>query len=393
MLRRRAALSGMLLPLVPACGSALAPARQARDASEPAPSPDAEGRRKDSGERATPDAGTLEADASESAPDAATAQPDAGVDQATPDASAEGGLQRIGFGSCNRMDQGSQAFWDTIIGRKPEVFLFLGDAIYVDHGDTYPKLAAVPGFQKLMGMVRPYVIWDDHDYCGNDTNSSCAQKDAAKTRFLDFWSARGAVPMDSPRRSRPGNYDATIVGPPGREVQIIMLDNRYFKGNPPGGTILGMAQWDWLAQELKKPARLRLLMSGMELISTSTTPEGWGLFKDEQQHLYDTLKASGATGLMILSGDKHYCEISRRDDLGLGFPLYDFTSSPMNAPPEPLEANKYRDSPGASISDHNFGMITIDWTAADPTVHVEIIHSFKGTLMLEKRLTLGMLGD
>jgi hypothetical protein len=64
----------------------------------------------------------------------------------------------------------------------------------------------------------------------------------------------------------------------------------------------------------------------------------------------------------------------------------------MNAPPEALEANRYRDSPGASISDHNFGMITIDWSQADPRVLVEIIHSFKGTLMLEKRLSLGMLG-
>jgi alkaline phosphatase D len=392
MLRRRSALSGMLLPLIPACGSAVRSAREEPDAGETAPPDGQAPKGNDATARVPPDAGPVADGAAP--PDGSESPPDAAVDQATAaDASAEGGLTRIGFGSCNRMDQGSQAFWDTIVGKKPEVFLFLGDAIYVDHGDTYPKLAAVPGFQKLMAATRPFVIWDDHDYCGNDTGASCADKDGAKKRFLDFWSARGAIPMDSPRRTRVGNYDSAIVGPPGREVQLLMLDNRYFKGNPPGGTILGMAQWDWLAGELRKPAKLRLLMSGMELISTSTTPEGWGLFTGEQQHLYDTIKASGAKGLMILSGDKHYCEISRRDDLGLGYPLYDFTSSPMNAPPEPLEANKYRDSPGASISDHNFGLITIDWSQADPTVHVEIIHSFKGTLMLEKRLTLGMLGD
>src|SRR5690348_6178779 len=228
MLRRRSALSGMLLPLVPACGSAMAPARSEPDAAdESPPSPDAEARRNDTGEPAPPDAPDAAAHPADTATAGDTAEPtppDAAAEPAAPDASAAGALQRIGFGSCNRMDQGSQAFWDTIIGRKPEVFLFLGDAIYVDHGDTYPKLAAVPGFQKLMGKVRPYVIWDDHDYCGNDTNSSCAQKDAAKTHFLDFWSPRGAIPMDSARRTRPGNYDAAIVGPPGREVQIIMLD-------------------------------------------------------------------------------------------------------------------------------------------------------------------------
>jgi alkaline phosphatase D len=153
-----------------------------------------------------------------------------------------------------------------------------------------------------------------------------------------------------------------------------------------------MQQWTWLEAELRKPARLRIVMSGMELISTSTTPEGWGLFKPEQQHFYDVLKASGAKGVIVLSGDKHYCEISRRDDTGIGYPLYDFTSSPMSAPPEALEANMYRDGAASSISDYNFGTITIDWAAADPTVHVEIIHAIKGMLMLERKLTLGGLG-
>src|SRR5439155_23097060 len=140
---------------------------------------------------------------------------------------------------------------------------------------------------------------------------------------------------------------------------------------------LGAAEWTWLEGELKKPARLRLLMSGMELMSTSTTPEGWGLFPKEQQRVYDVLEAAQAKGVIILSGDKHYAEISKRD-VGLGYPLYDFTSSPLSAPPEPLEANQYRDGASASISDHNFGLITIDWAAADPTLHIEMIQSYTG---------------
>jgi alkaline phosphatase D len=393
MFRRRTVLSGMLLPIVPACGSVVGertPPPAGDDAGEPGTPPGADATAAD---RAGPADGRADSPGPDAgaSPDAAPA--DTAADQAgAADASAAGALQRIGFGSCNRMDQGSQAFWQTIIGRQPEAFLFLGDAIYVDHGDTYPKLWAVAGFKQLMAMSRPFVIWDDHDYGGNDTNSSYGDRAGAKKRFLDFWSARGAIAMDSPRWTREGNYDATIVGPPGREVQFLMLDNRYFKGNPPNGMLLGNEQWAWLAGELRKPARLRILMSGMELISTSTTPEGWGLFKNEQQRFYDTLKDSGAKGLLILSGDKHYCEISRRDDLGLGYPLYDFTSSPMNAPPEPLEANKYRDTPDASISDHNFGLITIDWAAADPTLHIQLIHATRNTVLLERRLTLSALG-
>jgi alkaline phosphatase D len=300
-------------------------------------------------------------------------------------------IERIAFGSCNYVSN-DQGFWGQIAARRPQLFLALGDIIYVDHGEKYEQLAAVPGFKQLMAMTRPLVIWDDHDYGGNDTGSSFGDKVGAKKRFLDFWTQFGGVAPDSPRRERAGNYDAVIVGPPDRAIQVVMLDNRSFKGNPPGGSVLGDAQWTWLAEELRKPARLRIIMSGMEQISSSTTPEGWGLFLSEQQRLYDVIKAAQAKGAFIVSGDKHYTEISRRD-VGLGYPLYDFTSSPMSAPPEPIEANKYRDAPASIVSDNNFGFITLDWAAADPTVHVEMVQSTRGTVLLDKTVTLGQLGN
>jgi alkaline phosphatase D len=415
MFRRRTALSGVLLPLLPACVPAQteAPTRDSGSGSGGSGSGGKSASGGSSGggsggQSASGGSGTGGSSGGNSgsgggsggsAPDGdagGTPSPDGqagsvvdgGGDDTGPAAEA---LTKIGFGSCNRLEM-NQGFWPRIVERKPQAFLFLGDAIYVDHDNTYPQLAGIAGFKSLMAMVRPFVIWDDHDYGGNDTGASYKDKVGAKKRFLDFWASYGAIPMGSPRWTREANYDANIVGPPGKEVQIIMLDNRTDKGSPPGGSVLGMQQWTWLEAELRKPARLRIVMSGMELISTSTTPEGWGLFKPEQQHFYDVLKASGAKGVIVLSGDKHYCEISRRDDTGIGYPLYDFTSSPMSAPPEALEANMYRDGAASSISDYNFGTITIDWAPADPTVHVEIIHALKGTLMLERKLTLAGLG-
>ena len=411
MFRRRTALSGVLLPLLPAClpAEAEAPSQEPRGGSGGSgsgtggKSPGSGGQAgSGSGGQGSGGAGSGGHSGSGGGSGGSPADGDAGATSASETGSVvDGGgddtgpaaeaLTKIGFGSCNRLEM-NQGFWPQIIARKPQVFLFLGDAIYVDHENTYPQLAGIAGFKSLMAMVRPFVIWDDHDYGGNDTGASFKDKAGSKKRFLDFWAGYGAIPVGSPRWTREANYDANIVGPPGKEVQIIMLDNRTDKGSPPGGSVLGMQQWTWLEAELRKPARLRIVMSGMELISTSTTPEGWGLFKPEQQHFYDVLKASGAKGVIVLSGDKHYCEISRRDDTGTAYPLYYFTSSPMSAPPDALEANMYRDGASSSISDYNFGTITIDWAAADPTVHVEIIHAIKGTLMLERKLTLAGLG-
>jgi alkaline phosphatase D len=307
------------------------------------------------------------------------------------DAAGQAPLERIAFGSCTYVSA-SPAFWPRIAARKPQALLFLGDILYLNHGETYAQLSAVKELNELLAVTRPLVIWDDHDYGGNDTGADLGGKAAAKTAFLKYWAAHGALTDDSPRWTREGNYDSAIIGPAGRDVQVIMLDNRWFKGKPPSGTVLGAAQWAWLTEELRKPARLRILMSGMEQISTSSTPEGWGLHPAEQEHLYAVLRETGAKATFIMSGDKHYLEISRRD-VGLGYPLYDFTSSPMSAPPEPPEPNTYRDAPGSIISDNNYGFITIDWAVADPTIHVQFFQSYKDTLLLEKKLTLSQLGN
>src|SRR3954447_24181354 len=146
MLRRRTVLSGVLLPLVPACQPA--PGTPSEEAEPDAAGEDAAARA--DGARASdvsgadakpadarsPDAGATEDAAS--APDrtAEPEAPDSGAAEANDDAAAAPAITRIGFGSCNRLEM-NQGFWPRIIERKPEVFLFLGDAIYVDHANTY----------------------------------------------------------------------------------------------------------------------------------------------------------------------------------------------------------------------------------------------------------------
>jgi alkaline phosphatase D len=355
----------------------------------------------------TPDAGKPAPDAG--APtdvgkppiDAGDPRPEAGTPPAmdagtTPEVAppADNGpvIQRIGFGSCNDMTR-PQTFWPNIVAKQPQVFLFLGDNAYLDYGDTYEKLGAEPGFKSLIAIAKPLAIWDDHDFGMNDGGSSFAGKDSYKKKFIDFWGGLGAVPASSPRRTRAGNYDATILGPVGRQVQFIMLDNRYFKTAEPSGTVLGDAQWQWLADQLRQPADLRVIMSGFQALGSSTSSEGWGEYPAEQQHLLDVIKASQARGVVIVSGDKHYAEISRRDG-AVGYPLYDFTSSSLSASnsyaPEP---NVYRDTPTAATQNHNFGLLTIDWATAGRPLTVQIFDANTGSVLLSKALSLATLGS
>ena len=69
--------------------------------------------------------------------------------------------------------------------------------------------------------------WDNHDYGTHNGGADFKLKDASKKMFLDFF----AEPAESDRRKRAGIYDAKVIGPEGKRVQIILLDTRTFRGS------------------------------------------------------------------------------------------------------------------------------------------------------------------
>jgi alkaline phosphatase D len=290
-------------------------------------------------------------------------------------------LSRIAFGSC--ADQVKpQPIWDAILAYQPELFIFAGDNVYGDfHTEdathlkrAYAMAERIPGYSKLRNTVPHLAVWDDHDYGINDGGGDFPYKAVAKELFLKFWK----VPADDIRRTREGIYDSRIIGPAGMRVQIILLDLRWFRsplkasdrrGAPgkeryvpdpdPAKTMLGSAQWAWLAGELRKPAEIRLIVSSTQVLAEAHGWERWGNLPLERQKLVDTIRDSGARGVVLLSGDRHVGALYRETPTGL-YPLYEVTSSGLNmvfwAANEP-GPNRL----GALFPADNFGVVDIDW--------------------------------
>jgi alkaline phosphatase D len=215
---------------------------------------------------------------------------------------------------------------------------------------VYAQMAAKPEYQKLKENVPMLAVWDDHDYGINDGSGDFIYKDESQQLFLDFF----AEPADSERRKTPGIYTVKTYGPQGKRVQIILLDTRYFRSKPtpdtrsaeekkalniagryavsddPAATVLGETQWRWLEQQLRQPAEVRLLVSSYPLVPTELGRDAWGNFPRERQRLFDLIATTKANGVIVLSGDVHFSEISKTDEGP--YPLYDFTSSPLAAP-------------------------------------------------------------
>jgi len=332
-------------------------------------------------------------------------------------------LARIAFGSCAKQDK-SQPIWDAVVATQPQRFLFLDDNIYADTQDMevmkarYALLGQQPGYQKLKATCPILATWDDHDYGANDAGAEYSRKREAQQVFLDFFE----VPKNDPRRQQEGVYSAHVFGPPGQRVQIILLDARYFrsplkkgfqKGEPGEGrrgiyqpnddaeaTVLGPTQWRWLEDQLRVPAQVRLIGSGVQVVPDEHGSEAWGNFPRERQRLFRLIRQTKATGVVFLSGDRHLAEIARlpadhRD--GVGYPLFDVTSSSLNAPSGNLtraktrfanEINSYR--VGLTYFEVNFGTVLIDWEQADPVLRLQV-RDQESDVVLQQRLVLSQL--
>ena len=313
----------------------------------------------------------------------------------------QGPLTRIGFGSC--INTQAHPMLDRTLTLPFELFILLGDNIYADTtnpavmAEKYRVRKESAFFQGLRKKGPVLATWDDHDFGGNDAGASYPMKVESQKLFCDFLE----LPADSPRRRREGIYDARVLGPPGKRVQIILLDTRYFRSNlatgenhviPSGGkyiphpdpnvTMLGEAQWTWLEQELRRPAELRIIASSIQFISEFSGGEAWANLPREKQRMLDLLSKTGANGVIFISGDRHWAELSRLDRPG-DYPLWDLTSSALTEEHRRGTPTPNRFRVGTTYHGNNAGMMTIDWRPSGPTVLLQLF-DVKGGVRIEE---------
>lgn len=282
----------------------------------------------------------------------------------------------IVFGSCNPQDE-PQPLWTAILKNEPDLFLWGGDNIYADTKNMakieadYQKQLKHKDYQKLLETTPILGTWDDHDYGKNDGGKEWEYKEESQQLFLDFF----AVPKDSPRRKQEGVYVAETFEQNGKAIKVIILDTRYFRSklkasnasdkryeDNENGTILGQKQWAWLTNELRNStANYNLVLSSIQVLSGEHGFETWGNFPSEVQKMEKLILNSEAKNVILLSGDRHISEFSKKELVGLNYPLVDFTSSGLTHSYSNFsgEPNEYR--MGKVVSDLSFGLLKFDF--------------------------------
>uniref|UniRef100_A0A7V2ZKL6 Alkaline phosphatase family protein n=1 Tax=Ignavibacterium album TaxID=591197 RepID=A0A7V2ZKL6_9BACT len=303
-------------------------------------------------------------------------------------------ISTIAFGSCSDEDK-DQPILNLIVKHNPDLFIYLGDNVYADTKDTnelkkaYNKLASKTEFKNLKQNTRIIATWDDHDYGWNDIGKHYELKNDSKKIFLDFFN----ITESSRAYSGEGIYDSYYFSDDKHTLQIILLDERTFRSDlkkyngefkdderffyqldytphtEKDSTLLGEEQWQWLEKELLNPADIRIIASGTQFAISYNGYEAWANFPHEQKRMLDLIKKTKANGVLFISGDVHYAEISRLE-VGNLYPIYDITSSGITQ--TWLFATPNDNRIEGPVMDNNFGLITVNWDEIDPEIKMEL---------------------
>jgi len=316
---------------------------------------------------------------------------------------AQDSISSIAFGSCSHQDKPLPIF-SLIDKHNPDLFIHLGDNIY---GDTknmcklkhkYRKLARNRDYKNFRKHNKIIATWDDHDYGQDDAGKYYPKKSKSKKIFLRFFNE----PKESLRWTHSGIYTSYYYHINGKILQIILLDNRTFRDNllpydgslnpdtlkienngfvrydydldyspqmNPDSTILGMEQWKWLEGELRKPADIRIIGSSTQFSTEYNGYETWANFPLEQARMLQLITDTQAKGILFISGDVHYAEMSKLVN-ETTYPIYDLTASGLTEEWKFATPNVYRI--GEPVMENHFGMININWTLEIPEISLEI---------------------
>ena len=282
---------------------------------------------------------------------------------------------KIGFGSCLKQDKPMPIF-NPIKKEDLDLFLMIGDNVYGDSEEEDLKELKLAykmqkeNFQKLNLDIPFEAIWDDHDYGMNDAGADYPHKEKSKDLFLNFWN----VSPDDVRRSREGLYFDLMYKVNNKNLQILFLDTRTFRGalmlsddfgapgkerympNPDSSlTILGINQWNWLRKKISQKVDFRIIVSSIQFLPIGHGWESWNNFPYERKKMIKMIDKASLNQTLVISGDRHrggiYKFKTARNKV-----ISEVTSSSLNASfPNEEEYGPLRI--GKTFIEENYGVI------------------------------------
>jgi alkaline phosphatase D len=286
---------------------------------------------------------------------------------------------------------GGYEIYETIHKDKPDFMIWLGDNVYLREADwntktgvyyRYTQVRSLPEMQPLLASVHHYAIWDDHDFGPNNSNRSFHNKNITRNAFIDFWGNMNYGENEE------GIYSYFNWG----DADFFLLDNRWFRTpNNRMNTereMLGKQQLNWLIDNLiYSNATFKFVVIGGQVLTSIAKYETYETFPDELNELLSAIEQENIEGVVFISGDRHFTELSARERDGK-YTLYDITSSPLNSGAFAdgcKEENIYRVE-GTCVNERNYVKISISGKRKERTMIIQA-KGIDGNTLWEKKIS------
>ena len=270
-----------------------------------------------------------------------------------------------------------ERMWDTLSTHKLDLFLLLGDNVYIDHPERpatqkycYYRRQSRPEYQRFTAKTPIYAIWDDHDFTYNDERGGPAIDEPYwKPKVWEVFKNQWVNPYYGGGEEHPGCYMDFSKG----DVDFFLLDCRYYREDPKkeGASMLGPIQKAWLKEKLKASTATFKVIASSVPWAFNTKPgslDTWDGHPEEREEIFSFIEKEQIEGVLLISADRHRSDawkIERPE----GYNFYDLMSSKLT------NVHTHKVMPG-SLFGYNrmcsFGVLAFDTTREDPQVQYRI---------------------
>lgn len=269
-----------------------------------------------------------------------------------------------------------------------DFMIWMGDNVYYLLGDWKNearmhkinlKMRQKPRLNKFLMSCPQYAIWDDHDFGPNNSGVDNPYKYATLKVFKEYW-PNPSYGLDS--------SEGVFTSFKQQDAEFFLLDSRFYASDT---SMLGGVQRKWLQEKLKaSTANFKFIVSGTQILIDNTTGEDLGDFGNSREILLDFIASEKISGVIFLSGDRHYSEILKLEQNEC-YPLYEITSSPLTSIINPIYT---KDTlvrlPNTLIQEQNFAKISISGSEDKRKCRVEYFDK-KGAFILGRNIFLAEL--
>lgn len=242
----------------------------------------------------------------------------------------------------------------------------------------------IPEISALLSKRANYGVAARGSYYGKSNDSNSAGAVGASAAFDMLW----ANPASGAGGAKSYSFQYA-------DAEFFVLDdcsNRsYLDYRNSRPAYLGERQLEWLMGALQNSkANFKFVVMSSPFANPANSRDNFAFSADERKRLSEFLVFSKIPGIVFLSANKPFGELSRLVRAG-GYPIYDLTAGPLTGRPieEVTEMNYFR-VPSSAITKRSFAIIKVDGPENDRAVTFSFFDS-KGAQLFSTTVKLSEL--